>query len=252
MKRMTITLLTILLASPLGPAFAIDRLATPPAMRTLPSKVAAPAATDWTACRNAATAGSARAIAGWQQQALLKAVVVNGPAASGGNVSGPALQPLMEQTMTAAGISSTVARAFAAPLSAAWAQWAASLRVPDGLNWYPSFNCYAGPVAPPTPNVPAPLAILSGNTTALSADQLKKAIRQALGPQAQEPQAAAAIDGFADDFARRFTQYLTNVKVTNVMGGGRVPTFAAPLINCGPVVAGSANMQPGGFTGTWP
>ena len=252
MKRMTITLLTILLISPLGPAFAIDRLAIPPAMSNLPPKIAAPAATDWTACRNAATAGIARAIAGWQQQALLKAVVVNGPEASGGTVSGPALQPLMEQTMLASGISSTMARAFAAPLSTAWAQWAASLRVPERSNWYPSFACYPGPIAGATPNVPMPLGALSGNWSALSAEQLKKSIRQALGPKAQEPQAAAAIDGFADDFARRFTLYLTNVKVSNVIGSGRVPTFAAPLINCGPVEAGSANMQPGGFTGTWP
>jgi hypothetical protein len=250
---MIIALLTTLLACPTGTAFAIDRLAKPPAVRTLPRTIATPAGTDWAACRDAATAGSARAIAAWQQQALLKAVVVNGPAASGGSVTGPALQPLMEQTMMASGVSSAVAEAFAAPLSTAWAQWASSLRVPGGQNWYPAFACFPGSVAPPTPNVPMPLATLSGNTAALSADRLKNAIRLALGPQAQEPQAAAAIDGFAEDFAQRFIRYLSSAKVTNVMGSGPVPTFAPPNgPNCGPVAAGTANMQPGGFTGTWP
>jgi hypothetical protein len=157
----------------------------------------------------------------------------------------------MESMMIAAGVPAAVAKGFAGPVSNAWNLWASSLRVP-GMNWYPAFACFPGPVAPPTPNVPMPLVTLAGNSEALSASRLKAAIRQALGPQAQDPQASAAIDGFADDFALRFIRYQANVKVTNVMGGGPVPTYAPPYgPNCGPVTGGSATMLPGGFVGSW-
>ncbi len=250
MNRILIALFTLSLLHAAGAAEAAEPRRAIAPTRTIPAQVA-PAAIDWSACRKAAASGSAMAIAGWQQQAVLKAVVVNGPAASGGIVSGPALQPLMESMMTAAGVPAAVAKGFAAPVSDAWRIWVASLRVP-GLNWYPAFSCFAGPAAPPTPNVPMPLVALAGNSESLSAAGLKAAIRQALGPQAQDPQAMAAIEGFADDFALRFTRYLTSVKVTNVMANGPVPAYAPPYgPKCGPVVGGSGNMMPGGFVGAW-
>jgi hypothetical protein len=207
---------------------------------------------DWPACRKAATAGVASAIPKWQREAVLKDVVINRVTAAGGTVMGPDLQASIEKTMAEAGVPAAVAKGFAAPVSNAWRLWASSLRVP-GLNWYPAFECYAGPMAPPTPNVPMPLAALVGNPEPLSAARLKAAIREALGPRAQEREAMAAIDGFADDFAARFSNYRTSVKVTNVMGGGGVPTFAPPYgPKCGPVVDGSGTMTQGGFVGAWP
>ena len=199
----------------------------------------------------AATAGVARAVARWRSQAVLKDVVINGPTATGGSVAGPALQPVIEQTMAEAGVPAAVARAFAAPVSSAWSAWASSLRVP-GINWYPSFASFPGPVAPPTPNVPTPLMALGGNPGPLSAASLKASIRNALGARAKDPQAAAAINQFADDFAARFARYLAGAMVTNVMGTGPVPTFAPPYVPVGPVVGGKGTMRAGGFAGAWP
>jgi len=197
-------------------------------------------------------AGVARAIAMWQRTAVLQNVVINGPAASGGSVTGPPLQPLIEQTMAGAEVPAAVAKAFAAPVSSAWATWAASLRVPPGVNWYPNFAAVPSPVAPPTPNVPTPLMALGGNAGPLSAASLKASIRKALGTRADDPQASAAINEFADDFAARFAQFRASAMVTNVLGTGPVPTFAPPYVPVGPVVGGQGNMTPGGFAGAWP
>lgn len=206
---------------------------------------------NWPRCRQAATAGVARAVARWRSQAVLKGVVINGPTATGGSVSGPALQPVIEQTMTEAGVPAAVARAFAAPVSNAWSSWASSLRV-HGLPWYPAFASFPGPMGPPTPNVPTPLMALAGISTPLSAASLKASIRNALGARARDAQAAAAINEFADDFAARFARYQAAAMVTNVIGSGPIPTFAPPYVPVGPVVGGKGNMKPGGFTGEWP
>ena len=211
----------------------------------------APAWSDWPGCRQAATAGVARAVAMWQSNAVLVGVVINGPSAVGGSVAGPPLQPLIEQTMAGAGVPAAVAKAFAAPVSNAWSTWAASLRAP-GAGWYPGFAAWPSPSAPPTPNVPTPLMALGGNSGLLSAASLKASIRKALGTRADEPQASAAINQFADDFAARFAQYRASAMVTNVLGSGPVPTFAPPYVPVGPVVNGQGNMTPGGFVGAWP
>jgi hypothetical protein len=196
-------------------------------------------------------AGVARAIAKWQSQAVLKDVVIKGPTATGGSITGPALQPDIEKTMAEAGVPAAVAKAFAGPVSSAWSAWASSLRSP-GLNWYPAFASYPGPVAPPSPNVPTPLLALGGNPSALSAASLKASIRKALDTRANDPQASAAINEFADDFAARFAMFLAGAKVTNVIGTGPVPTFAPPYVPVGPVAGGKGTMKPGGFAGTWP
>ena len=211
----------------------------------------APAWSNWPGCRQAATAGVARADALWQSMATLNGVVINSVTATGGSVTGPPLQPLIEQAMAGAGVPAAVAKAFAAQVSSAWSAWASSLRV-TGAPWYPAFAAVPSPVAPPTPNVPTPLMALGGNAGPLSAASLKASIRKALGTRADEPQASAAINEFADDFAARFAQYRASAMVTNVLGTGPVPTFAPPYVPVGPVVNGHGNMTPGGFVGTWP
>jgi hypothetical protein len=183
--------------------------------------------------------------------AALVGVVINGPTAVGGSVAGPPLQPIIEQTMAEAGVPAAVAKAFAAPVSSAWRAWVASLRAP-GAPWYPAFAAFPGPVAPPTPNTPTPLMALGGNPSPLSAASLKASIRKALGDRANDHQAAAAVDEFADDFAARFATFRGGVMVTNVIGSGPVPTFAPPYVPVGPVVRGAGNMRPGGFAGAWP
>lgn len=250
MNRILIALFTFLFLYTAEHAKATD-LRLPASPTRSISAQEAPAGTNWPACHKAATAGAAAAIAQWRSQAVLKNVVVNGVNANGGSVTGPALQPLIEQTMLEAGIPGAVSRGFAAPVSNAWNTWAASLRVP-GLAWYPSFACFDGPVAPPTPNVPTPLAALGGNPGPLSASSLKAAIKAAL--HTQDRDALAAIDGFADDFAAGFSKYRSSAMVTKVMGGGPVPGFIrSPMVNqCGAVVNGQGTMAAGGFVGAWP
>jgi hypothetical protein len=209
---------------------------------------------DWSNCQKAATAGVARAVAEWQSQAVLKDIVINGSNATGGSVTGPSLQLSIERTMTEARVPAVVANAFASSVANAWSIWTSSLHVP-GLPWYPSFCCFPGPYAPPTPNVPTVLATLGGNPSMLSAFSLKMSIRNALGTFANDPKALTAIERFSNDFSARFTKYLASVKVSNVIGQGPVPAWLCSGIVCTggqPVLNGKGIMKPGGFVGTWP
>jgi len=251
MNKFLVVLFTFLLINTIGYSFASDKHLISDSKRPILRAPQTPAWSDWSNCRKAATAGVARAVAKWQSQAVLKDVVINGLEASGGSVTGPPLHPSIERTMTEAGVPVAVANAFASSVSNAWSMWASSLRVP-GLPWYPAFDNFPGPVAPPMPNVPSPLGTLVGNMQPLSAPRLKASIGNALGTLANDPKASAAIDGFAVDFAARFMRYLASVKVTNVIGTGPVPAFAPPLVSTGRVIGGKGTMKAGGFVGTWP
>jgi hypothetical protein len=221
-----------------------ERVAAP-----IRATVRAPA--DWSVVERAAKSAVAQAVAGWQPAAALSGVVVNAVTANGGTLVGPLLDPTIRISMTGAGVPADVAAAYASAISTAWAAWAASVHVP-GLPWYPAFAAFPGPMAPPTPNLPTPLLALNMTDTPLSPSVLAAALRTALGTRMNESGASAAVDRFTQDFWLRFNTFLTTCMVSNVLGTGPVPTFAPPYVPCGPVVGGTANMAPGGLTGSWP
>jgi len=253
MNRMLALLTVLILITATVDARALERpLINTPSRRMLPEARPVVAWSDWATCQKAAIAGTAQAIATWQSQSILKDVIINGTTATGGSISGPPLQPFIQMHMFKYGIPADVVNAFATPVSNAWNTWTSSLRIPS-LQWYPSFACYPGPMAPPTPNIPMPLAVLSSNPEPISAISLKTSIRSALGARASDPRALAAVDGFVDSFTSRLAMYRANTMITNVMGTGPVPTYAPPYgPKCGPVVNGRAIIKTGAFTGFWP
>jgi len=130
-------------------------------------------------------------------------------------------------------------------LGTAWLQYQSSIKVP-GLPWYPAFAAMPSPVAPPTPNVPVPVATLTQLTVPISKSVLKGQMIAQLGDPGA-PHHRELFDAIADAFDKCFQLWRTSTMVTNVLGTGPVPSFAPPFVPVGPVLGGIANMTPGGF-----
>lgn len=176
----------------------------------------------------------------WVQTASLTGGVVNGSRVTGGALTAPNILPLLNLEMKTAGMPDRIAGGFAVPLTDAWTSWAASVRVP-GLPWYPSFEMYPGPIAPPTPSPATPLRALTQVTAPLTPSLLAQSIRMRLGSEASSQEAVAAINDFCNWFYYGFDLWLTSATIREVSGTGRVPHFAPPMVNAGPVINGTAS-----------
>lgn len=186
----------------------------------------------------------------WQQAATLVGVVINAMTATGGQVVGPPWTPLIvtkAQSLITPPMPNTMKyiNAVATPLGTAWMAYTSSIKVP-GLPWYPAFNALPSPVAPPTPNTPAPLAALIQVPAPLAPGLLAQQMFTTLGdPRA--PYAQKMFEAIADGFDKVFQIWSKSTMIQNVLGTGPVPTFAPPVVPVGPVVMGVGTMPPGGF-----
>jgi hypothetical protein len=129
-------------------------------------------------------------------------------------------------------------------LGGAWLQLTASMKVP-GLPWYPAFAAMPSPVAPPTPNVPGPIAMLTMASAVVSKVALKNAMVFKHAGASRVDQ--NLYEALAEAFEQAFQLWKVSTMVTNVLGTGPVPTFAPPYVPVGPVVGGVGGMTPGGF-----
>jgi hypothetical protein len=182
----------------------------------------------------------------WQQAATLVGTMINAVVASGGQVVGPALTPLiLASAPMATPNEMKYSNAIATAIGTGWLAYTSSIKVP-GLPWYPAFAAFPAPMAPPMPNIPTPVIALTQVTTSVSKSTLKP---QMLGLLADPtaPHSQELMDSVADAFEKCFTLWQSTTMVTNVLGMGPVPTFAPPVVPVGPVVGGVGNMLPGGF-----
>lgn len=199
----------------------------------------------------AAMAAVAQAVEMWQRQARLKGQVhgINLIVTRGG-LTGPPLAPLIRNHPAMQGVPSQTADKFAKVFGDAWQRWQDGFMV-SGYPAYPAFAAWPGPTAPPTANVPFPVAAgVSAQTAALSASALRSELL-AQFPGAT-PQQKEAINAFATAAAHNFNVWCASTQVRNVMGSGPVPTFAPPAVHVGAVVGGTATMPPGGLVGFFP
>jgi len=181
----------------------------------------------------------------WQSSATLVGVVITGFAAMGGQVVGPPLQPMIlasapKKSPTQAQFSNIIATV----ISTAWMTYTGTIKV-SGLPWYPAFVAVPSPVAPPTPNVPCPVATLTQVDTVFQS--MKTQMVGMLGDP-RVPFHQELFESICFAFIQCYTVWKTSTMVTNVLGMGPVPTFAPPYVPVGPVVGGVGNMMPGGFT----
>ena len=182
----------------------------------------------------------------WQTAASLVGVIVNGPVASGGSVVGPPMLPfIMASAPMASPQELKYTNVIAQVISTAWLQFTATIKV-TAMPWYPAFAMFPGPVAPPMPNIPCPVAALMQVDASIQPMVLKSQMVGQLGdPQA--PLHPEIFESVADAFNQCYLLWKVSTMVTNVLGTGPVPTFAPPYVPVGPVVGGVGNMTPGGF-----
>ncbi|MEW6365297.1 MAG: hypothetical protein AB1714_11765 [Acidobacteriota bacterium] len=211
--------------------------------------VTAKAFADWSGWAQSAMEGSSSAVNLWKGAAVLVDVRIDGAMAWGGRVAGTFPESLVSESMMRAGTPADVSRGFALALREGWEQWQASVRVP-GLAWYPAFAAFPGASAPPTPNLPTPLASLTQSAGDLSAGMIAARIKSRIGAAKDWPEGSQRIDTFSAWFASKFTTMLVAGTVTNVIGSGVVPSYAPPQVVLGPV-KGVGVMRPGGFQFSW-
>lgn len=182
----------------------------------------------------------------WQSAATLVGVVINAVTASGGQVVGPPLTPLiLAEGPKATPMELKYTTTIANVIGTAWLSYTAGIK-PAGMPWYPAFAAFPSPVAPPTPNVPVPVIAISTAAAAVSAAAMKgQMIGQHGDPQAQWHK--ELFDAVTDAFEKCHKIWEPSTMVTNVLGTGPVPSFAPPYVPVGPVVGGVGNMTPGGF-----
>lgn len=181
----------------------------------------------------------------WMKMTPIAGVIINGPVGTlfPGCVTGPPLMPLIFATAPKRTPQELkYSRAISNAIGTLWLPWHMGLA---GTLMYPPFAAFPGPLAPPTPNVPLPLAAFSSpGETGLSPDSLKNMMEANLA----EPTALHASDLF-DSVSRAFNTIFQTFKTTtivqNVLGTGPVPTFAPPVVPAGPVLAGTVIPVPG-------
>ena len=182
----------------------------------------------------------------WQSAATLTGVIINAVTAAGGQVVGPPLTPLiLAKAPKATPQETKYSNAIAQAIGNGWTAYTATIKVP-GLPWYPLFAAIPSPVAPPTPNIPAPVIALTQVAAPVSKAVLKGQMIAGLAdPDALHHK--ELFDAIAGAFEQCFQIWQASTMVSNVLGTGPVPTFAPPYVPVGPVVGGVGNMLPGGF-----
>jgi hypothetical protein len=182
----------------------------------------------------------------WQSAATMVGVLVNAVTASGGQVVGPPLTPLiLSSAPKATPMEMKYSTTIATVIGTQWLAYTAAIKVP-GMPWYPAFAAFPSPVAPPTPNVPCPLIAISTGAQLVSKNTMKgMMIGQHGDPQAQWHK--ELFDSVCDAFEKCHQIWEPSTQVTNVLGTGPVPSFAPPYVPVGPVVGGVGTMTPGGF-----
>jgi hypothetical protein len=180
----------------------------------------------------------------WQTAATMTGVIINAVTATAGQVVGPPLTPLILATAPKAKPSELkYSNVIANVVGTAWLQYTSTIKVP-GLPWYPAFAAFPSPVAPPTPNVPVPIAALTQVPPQASA--MKGQMVGQLGDPGA-PLHSELFEAICDAFEKSYNLWKVSTMVTNVLGTGPIPTFAPPYVPVGPVVGGVGTMVPGGF-----
>jgi hypothetical protein len=180
----------------------------------------------------------------WQSAASMVGVIVNAITASGGQVVGPPLMPLIMASAPKSSPSEMkYSNVIATVVGNTWLQYTSTIKV-AGMPWYPAFAAFPSPVAPPTPNVPCPVAALT-QVPPQAAMMKQQMVGQLGDPNA--PFHAELFEAISDAFEKIYNLWKVSTMVTNVLGTGPIPTFAPPYVPAGPVVGGVGTMTPGGF-----
>jgi len=184
----------------------------------------------------------------WQSLAMFTGTMHNATVVSvlPGNLMGPPLFPLIFASAPKATLQELkYSKAIAQTIGTAWQIWQ--------VGFLATLQCaphaaFPGPMGPPTPTVPMPVA--SGSSpgeSGFSDSALKGMMMANLGdPQALHQK--ELFEAIAKAFKSCFDTWKTSTQMMNVMAMGPIPTFAPPFVPCGPVVCGTNIPAPGVLT----
>jgi hypothetical protein len=181
----------------------------------------------------------------WRTQARISGVRIMGASAIGGKIEGPPLDELMRSSpgfLQLQGWSAALRDGVAGGFAETWRIFSQTSSVP-GLPWYPAFVAWPGPAAPPTPNVPTPMAALQQDIRLIQPARIKSVMLQKATPGT--PYADAVFTSVSEPLSASLALWRMSQMVTLVMGKGPVPSFAPPYVPVGPVVGGDNLAIPG-------
>jgi hypothetical protein len=210
----------------------------------LPAHADGPSAADWNKWSQAAVDAARHEVSLWAATARIdsarcKVNAVTATGSPGVLKSGYKFGSVIRDKLVSLKAPGPVAVAWGQAFAEAWQTWESNVTIPN-LPWYPAFAAFPGPQAPPTPNVPTPLdKLTSPGRTAMKEAGLTQSITARLGSHGQSSAAKNAVKAFASDMSKRFSVFLGQALIMNVLGSGPVPSFKPPAIMAGPVVNGN-------------
>jgi hypothetical protein len=144
----------------------------------------------------------------------------------------------IRSALIAEGAPWDLANAWNQAFTDAWQSWSSAVTIP-GIPVFPSFSAFPGPQAPPTPSLPMPLvAMLSGRLADMSPPAMANRVTMAIGADATNSGASAAISTFATLVGARFAVFLATAQVM-MHGSGPVPSYDPPATMLGTVTGGT-------------
>jgi hypothetical protein len=233
------------------PARTLDPALVPGGVKRPPERIPV-AANPWPQWMESARKSVRQGFPMWLATARITGGIVNGSRVTGGSLEGPSMQQMLSLWMQSDQVPKTITDGIMGTLSDALTLWGMSLQVPN-LTWYPAFEVYPGPMAPPTPSAAWPFSALVQTMGFLEPSTLSSGIRMRIGADAMTPEAKTAIDDFCTWFTSGFKLWVASATIKDVIGTGPVPTYnPGSNIFVGPVVNGTATGGTISPTPTWP
>jgi hypothetical protein len=181
----------------------------------------------------------------WRSSASLTGVVINGPIATGGKLSGPALEGLI-RNFAPGGSWAPYSRAIATGVHNQMRSFEKSAAVP-ALPLFPAFAAMPTWSAPPMRSVPTALmSICSTAQVQLEPARLYSGIL-AKAPKPKPTSFDHVATAVAEALGGTVRIWLRTTMVVALNGSGAVPNFAPPYVPVAPVLNGRADMPPGGL-----
>lgn len=184
----------------------------------------------------------------WQSLAMFTGTLHNATVVSAlpGNLQGPPLFPLIFASAPKASPQEMkYSKAIAQAIGTAWQTWQ--------VGFLATLQCaphavFPGPMGPPTPIIPMPIASGSSPGEAGLSDAALKGMMMANLGDPTALHADQLFDAIAKAFKTCFDTWKASSMMSNIMAMGPIPTFAPPFVPCGPVVGGTNIPAPGVLT----
>jgi len=177
----------------------------------------------------------------FKQASMLNGVTINGARAIGppGCLSAPNVSSIIQADLEAE--MDTIenfemAKAVSKVLGRFLNEWKNGFRIP-GLSWYPVYQYFPGPVAPPMPNIPTPLSAIPSlfEFYLTHKENMISEILRELPSEMDNEVNRETLETFGDRTVNYFENWISSSYMVGLMGMGSIPGFSPPMSFGGPV-----------------